>query len=271
MIDTGRRNLLGSVALAALGGCALPPTRIPMDALRPPSLCAGRAAELVVMLPGAYSRPPEFVDEGFLTLLRARGAAVDVVIADAHLGYFYERSVMVRLREDLILPARRQGYARIWLVGISLGGFAALGYGMHHGDEIDGVLALAPFVGSRLLVQEIAAAGGPLRWREAQRNKPRAASDAAAAGTEDIERELWTWLVDRRTDSGAPPIYLGCGRDDRFIEASQLVSTLLPAGHFTMAAGGHDWPAWRDLWAGWLDRGLLPRVSPAACSKPGAA
>lgn len=269
MIDAGRRSLLGSVALVALGGCALPPTRVPMDALRPPGLCAGRAPELVVMLPGAYSRPPEFIEEGFITLLRARGAAVDMVIADAHLGYFYERSVLVRLREDVILPARRQGYARIWLVGISLGGFAALSYGMRHGGEIDGILALAPFVGSRPVLQEIAAAGGPAPWREALRDQSRAAS--TDTGTDGLERELWTWLVDRRSDSSAPPVYLGCGRDDRFIEASQLVATLLPADRFSTAAGGHDWPAWRDLWAGWLDRGLLPRVGTNGCAGPAAA
>ena len=123
-----------------------------MDLLRKAGPCPGMAPVLVVMLPGAYSRPVEFVDEGFVDALRQGGMAADVVIADAHMGYVADRSIIRRVREDVVLPARQAGYRQVWLVGISLGGFAALGYAVQHGAEIDGVLALAPYLGSRRLL-----------------------------------------------------------------------------------------------------------------------
>lgn len=117
-----------------------------MDVTRLPGPCAGRAPALVVMLPGAYSRPQEFVDEGFVGELRRRAVAADIAIADAHVGYFQDRSAIRRLREDIVLPARAQGYRQVWLVGISLGGFGALAFGARHGGEVDGILALAPYL-----------------------------------------------------------------------------------------------------------------------------
>lgn len=246
-----RRQLLGWWALAAAGGgCALtvPPSRVPMDVTRLPGPCAGRAPALVVMLPGAYSRPREFVDEGFVGELRRRGVAADVAIADAHVGYFQDRSVLQRLREDVVRPARSQGYRQVWLAGISLGAFGALAYGARHGGEVDGILALAPYLGRRQLQKEIIDAGGPQRWR-AQRH---------AREADDAERDLWEWLA-APTPAG-PPVWLGYGRDDRFADAHRLLAQVLPAERRFDAAGGHDWAPWRSLWSAWLDRGLLPQA-----------
>lgn len=227
-----RRQLLGWWALAAAGGgCALtvPPSRVPMDVTRLPGPCAGRAPALVVMLPGAYSRPREFVDEG-------------------HVGYFQDRSVLRRLREDLVLPARAQGYRQVWLAGISLGGFGALAYGARHGGEVDGIVALAPYLGRRQLQKEIIDAGGPQRWR-----KQRFAREA-----DDAERDLWEWLA--APVPGGPPVWLGFGRDDRFADAHRLLAQVLPAERRFDAPGGHDWAPWRALWSTWLDRRLLPEA-----------
>ena len=247
-----------AAATGSLAGCAWimrsPPTRIPMDTLELPGPCAGHAPTLVVLLPGAYSRPAEFIDEGFVPALRQAGAAADAVVADAHLGYFTEGTALQRLRDDVVLPARAMGYRRIWLVGISLGGYAALAYAMRHGNEIDGVVALAPYLGPGPLVQEIVAAGGPRAWRST-------AASAATDGKDGLDRSLWRWL------SGPPPalpIYLGYGLDDRFVDAHRVLAGMMPADRVSTAPGGHDWPAWRALWQGWLARGLLP----AHCTAP---
>lgn len=251
MILARRRQLLGWWALAAAsGGCALtvPPSRVPMDLTRLPGPCSGRAPALVVMLPGAYSRPQEFVDEGFVAELRRRGLAADVVIADAHLGYFQDRSVLRRLREDLVLPARAQGYRQVWLAGISLGGFGALAYGARHGDEVDGILALAPYLGRRQLHKEIIDAGGPQRWR----------TQRFAREADDAERDLWEWLA--QPAPAGPPVWLGYGRDDRFADAHRMLAQVLPAERRFDTPGGHDWPPWRALWSAWLDRRLLPQA-----------
>ena len=99
------------------------------------------------MLPGAYSVPRDFIDQGFVSSLHAQGFAVDVALADAHLGYAENGTLLERLRDDVIVPAQRDGYRRIWLVGISLGGFASLGLLMRQPESIEGVLAIAPVRG----------------------------------------------------------------------------------------------------------------------------
>jgi len=228
-----------------------------MPVLRQPGPGPGRAGTLVVMLPGAYSLPQEFIEQGFVQALRERGLAADVAIADAHLGYFNDRSVLRRLRDDVIGPARAQGYQRLWLVGISLGGFGALAYASVHGREpalgVDGVLAIAPYLGSRRLQGEMLAAGGALSWAES----------AAAAGPpvleplnpDDRERALWRWLA--QPPFGAPPVHLGYGLEDRLADGHRLLASVLPVERVTTVPGGHDWPPWRALWQQWLQRGLL--------------
>lgn len=244
-----RRRLLGALgpalALVALGGCATPPVRIPMEVVRPGGLCGGGAPVLLVMLPGVRSTPQEFVDAGFVEAVRSRGIAADIAIADAHLGYYEDRSVIRRLHDDVIAPARRAGYAQIWLVGISLGGFGALGYAARQPGEVDGIVALAPYLGERSLMQELNAAGGPARW----------AVSAHPQAEDDLEREIWTWLATRPTPV---PVYLGAGASDRFADAHRLLATLLPPDRASSAPGGHDWPVWQALWSAWLDRALLP-------------
>ncbi len=215
-----------------------------METLALPGPCRGPANPLLVLLPGAYSRPREFVDEGFVEALRRRGLTADVLVVDAHLRYYEEKTAVERLREDVVRPARARGVKQVWLVGISLGGMGALGYAARYGDEIAGVLALAPYLGRRSVQQEIAAAGGPKAWR----------TGTSAPEGDDLEREIWRWAAGA---PATPPLWLGWGREDRFAEANRLFATLLPAGHHFDVAGDHDWPPWRALWERWLDLGLL--------------
>src|SRR6187401_1605289 len=98
-----RRVLLAATAL--LAGCALtvPPTRVPLDTMHFAAACPAQA--VVVLLPGIYMRPDEFVVEGFVDAVRQRRLAVDVAVAYAHRGYYDEGSVLRRLRDDVVLPA----------------------------------------------------------------------------------------------------------------------------------------------------------------------
>lgn len=222
--------------VARPGAATMPLTRIAAPC---------RADTLVVMLPGAYSAPQEFIDEGWVAALHTqRRLAADVWLADAPVAYYTERRILDRLREDVLRPARAQGYARVWLAGISIGGFGALGYETRFPGEVDGVLAIAPYLGRRLLLQEISAAGGPERWR-AEARAPQRSDD-------DLEREIWWRLAGGDTAT----LHLGHGVDDRFADAQRVAAGLLGERGFS-APGGHDWPAWRPLWAQWLDRGLL--------------
>ncbi|HNG79406.1 MAG TPA: hypothetical protein PLW24_08070, partial [Burkholderiaceae bacterium] len=225
-----------------LGGCSALPlgTTVPMPQLRDPAAGVRQADTLVVMLPGRFDHPQDFVREGLVADLKRQRADVDVLMVDAHLGYYLDRSVLVRLRQDVIRPARQQGYRQVWLAGISLGGFGALGYTARHGQEagaeIDGVLAIAPYLGSDAVIDAMAAAGGARHWLES--------SQRLCAN--ELEQDLWQWLAE--PPEGAPPAFLGFGRADRMSDAHRLAAGLLPAGRVMQVEGGHDWAPWRSLW-----------------------
>lgn len=244
------RRLACATLFSTCVGCA--PTRpplIPMEVLRDSASCTTQAPVLLVMLPGAYNQPADFRAHGFVSAVRSRGLAADIVMADAHLGYFTDHSVIRRVRDHIVLPARRAGHAQVWLIGISLGGLAALCYAARHGNEIDGVVAIAPYPGSREVLREIDEAGGPAGWRA-----------QARTAKDDIEREVWSWLADgMTTPNRTPSIYMGYGRADRFAAGNRLIAGALPTDRSLAVPGGHDWTPWLEVWGAWLDRGLLPR------------
>jgi pimeloyl-ACP methyl ester carboxylesterase len=221
-----------------------------MELIADDRACAQQAPVLLVLLPGAHMTPAEMQAEGLLDAVRQRRLAVDVLAVGASLDYVYDGNLLRRLHQDVIAPYRARGYRRIWLAGISLGGFVAMGYARSHPGEVEGIIALAPYLGRRPLVQEIADAGGASRWGASQVPRP-----------DDLDQQLWRWLAQRPAD--APQLYLGYGREDRFAQGHQLLAQLLPPAHVRSAPGGHDWPPWRQLWAEWLDAGLLPTACPA--------
>jgi esterase/lipase superfamily enzyme len=235
------------LSLAALAGCRwLPRTaQVPMPVLQQPLSPQSRAPLLVVMLPGVYSLPQDFIDEGFVRTLRASGYAADVWLADAHVGYAENGTLLERLHADVIVPAQRAGYARIWLVGISLGGFAALSLLRRQPDTIDGVLAIAPYVGRPALLQQVAAAGG-------------AAAYPGTSDPNDLESHLWSWLAHNARPRDK--LHLYTGSDDRFIDGQRLMAALLAQDHVLELPGRHNWAAWNALWARWLTRAPWPHA-----------
>lgn len=242
-MDPGRRACLAAAGLVAvaLAGCRLLPRAAvtPMAIVREPMAHDAMAPLLVVMLPGAYSLPRDFIDQGFVRALRARGVAADVWIADSHLGYAENGTLLERLRDDVLAPARLAGYRRVWLVGISLGGFAALGLLREQPQAIDGVLAIAPYLGPPALVQQVAAAGGAAAYARTPRG--------------DGEAGLWSW-IGRAPDVLRDKLHLYTGSQDRFIDGHRLLAALLPGDHALELPGDHDWPVWNALWARWLQR-----------------
>ena len=192
---------------------------------------------MLVMLPGVRDRPQDMVENGMISAVRERGVPVDVAAVDAHLGYYLERSFSERLNHDIIMPLRARGYARVWLMGISLGAMGALIYARAHSNEIEGVIVLAPFLGVQGIIAEIERAGGLSQWQP------------GAIASDDDERLLLAWLKAYQADNPAlPKLYLGYGRDDRFAPASQLLAQRLPAARVAITRGGHDWATWMDLW-----------------------
>ncbi|MGO9513868.1 MAG: serine aminopeptidase domain-containing protein [Steroidobacteraceae bacterium] len=206
--------------LRAAGQSALAPTRM-------------------VWLPGAYHSPEDFLAAGFDAQVRMRGLPLDLVFVDTEPLHLGDRSALERLQRDIVAPARALGCRSVWLAGISLGGFIALDYAATHPGQWDGLCLLAPYLGNRMLIAEIAAAPGLAAWEPG----PLAESDE--------ERRIWRFIQTQRAQS--PPIHLGYGRADRFAPAHGLMAQALPPDAVDVVPGGHDWHTWSILWGQFLD------------------
>ena len=210
---------------------------------------------LLLMLPGAKNTPQQLSDYGFIRALRERVLPVDVLILDAHVDLYLERADIEALLQQTLDEVRASGYRRIWLLGISLGGTGAMLCATQPGTEIEGVLLLAPFLGTRGIIAEVDAAGGLHRW------------NAGKIGNRDYERALLEHI--RRYPPGTagfPPIFLGYGREDRYRGASIMLSAYLPEQRVSVIPGGHDWETWVVLWQNLLDAG--PFTDPAIHRQP---
>lgn len=192
--------------------------------------------DLVVFLPGIGDLAEDFVRNGFIADLRRHGIHADAVAIDAHYGYYASRAIHTRLAEDVIAAAQDAGYERIWLAGISLGGFGATSFAALHAPQLAGLLLLAPYLGGGELVKEITAAGGIRNWEPGEVQES------------DYTRAVWAWLKEEHASPQALPIYLGYGKRDMFARANSLLAEVLPDTHVHSIPGGHDWRTWKTLW-----------------------
>jgi len=229
---------LALLVLLGLTACSLltRSTPVPIPTLAWPVSATGRTATLVVFLPGRGDVMADFEREGMVAALREAGVKADALVVDAHLGYYYQRTVLERLRADVLRPARAQGYRRIVLVGVSLGGLGALLNERDNPGTVDALVLLAPNLGDdNALFDRIAAAGGPAAW---------AAGRAPKAGS--VHEELWTFLGAH--SAALPPTWLSYGRGDPYGRGHRLFAGLLPAARVATIEGAHDWATWRALW-----------------------
>lgn len=109
------------LSILLLPGCErMLPAKIPIDTIYYKD--SGRKNRcLLVLLPGREGSAKIFKEEGFIREVRKEGLRVDMVAVEAHLGYYANRSIVTRLKEDVIEPAKSAGYEQIWLAGISMG------------------------------------------------------------------------------------------------------------------------------------------------------
>ena len=234
--------LLGLGCALLLAGCAHQrPLRTPLETLWYRQGDPGNRT-LLVLLPGRRDTAERFEREGFIRSVRDAGIPADLVAVEAHLGYYYAEQIVPRLREDVIVPARAAGYERIWVVGISLGGFGALWYDRDYPDDLAGVVLLAPFLGYSGIIDEVAAAGGVGTW------------EPGPAGPRDYQRDIWRMVKGYgKPERGSGRVYLGYGVADDFARPNGLFAGVLPPSQVLTAAGGHDWRTWRTLWVALLD------------------
>jgi pimeloyl-ACP methyl ester carboxylesterase len=225
-------TLLSTIVL--LSGCiGLVPTETPI-----PSIATVRADSpndtLVIMLPGRGDRADTFIAHGFQK--EGQRLGFDTLAVDAHFGYYMRRSLLPRLHEDIVVPARAAGYQNIWLLGISMGGFGSLLYAAEHSDEIDGIILLEPYLGDHKLAEEIDASGGLVAW------------SGEGAEFEDYEIGVWAWLQSAANGRSGTPIILGYGESDDSARTHAVLADALDSSSVYTLQGGHNWTTWRPLW-----------------------
>lgn len=202
---------------------------------------------LIVFLPGRGNRASEFEKQGFINAIREAGVSADAVAVDAHTGYYYRQTLLERLRTDIILPARAKGYRQIWITGISIGGLGALLYAQKYSGTVDGIFAIAPFLGDKEVIDEIETAGGLANWQPDPLIKQ-----------EDYQRLLWSWLKKHTMHNDRQPqIAIGWGRADKFARANSILAGVLPENRVFITNGQHDWDPWKKLWHSFLASGFI--------------
>jgi pimeloyl-ACP methyl ester carboxylesterase len=222
---------------------------MPMPVLR--HAATARPPEgVIVMLPGLGGSPEDFEHYGFVDLVRVANPGFDVVVPDAHFGYYRTRTLVQRLQADVFAAGRPES-GQTWLLGTSMGGFGAVVYAMEHEEAIDGLILLAPYLGPADIIEELRDAGGlaawspPDGWRE----------------LEDQERrdsyELWHWLRGYADPSNTRPrLFLGFGADDSLSVPGKLLASVLPAEQTQVIPGGHALLVWRPILATLLPRAI---------------
>lgn len=242
----GALRALSVVALCALaGGCNyaayfIRPPRAPIAGLEVRMNPRERRSCLVAFMPGMFDTPDAFVEAGFVQDAVAASRACDLLLVDAHFGYYREGSVRERVTRDVVLLARARGYEQIWIVGVSMGGLGALLATQANPDQIDGVVLLAPFLGDGEVIDAVREAGGLAAW-----SAPR---DADITDEAQYSEGLWAWLQGYATHpERMPALFIGVGvQDDR--AGVELLRAVLPEARQGRAPGGHNWTTWRILW-----------------------
>lgn len=237
-----RRGLFARLALTHPGFVSMLPAHGPLRRIAAGE--TGGDSTLVVFMPGIGDLAEDFIRNGIVEDMRLHGIRADAVAIDAHYGYYARETIFERITDDVVEWGRRKGYRRIWLAGVSMGGFGAALYAARHPMHLEGLVLFAPYLGDKPLIEEIRQAGGIAVWEPGQ------------VSEKDYARSLWVWIKHRQAQAQEDklPIYLAYGSGDKFAPANQLLSECLPGAQVITVEGGHNWPTWRKLW-----RTLLPR------------
>ena len=193
----------------------------------------GDQAGLLVLLPGLRDRPQDFIDRAFADPVPPGWR---VVAADAHLGYYRNRSLPTRLDADVIGLQSIQD--PLIIAGISLGGMGSvLHYCETRDRRIQSLILLSPFLGDQEIIEHVSSYQRPAQWR------------ADPEIGREFEHRLWRCLIDTPWNSdSAPELWLGFGYDDDLRPGHEIVAGLLDSEHVLAVEGGHDWPTWQRLW-----------------------
>ena len=222
---------LGLAACAPIGDSSVP---IPTEIIQAPQPSAART--LVIVLPGRHDEGRGANERGMAQAIQEAWPRADVLLASAAFAYYRDGKLVERLHYDVVAPAQRDGYRRIWLAGASMGGMGAMLYERAHPGTLAGVVLFAPFLGDKALLEEIRSAGGVRQWDPGPL--------PPEVNARNYQRQVWKHI---REHSGTGRLWLACGSDDYLMSGARLLATTLPEGRFVEMPGGHDWRTWSRI------------------------
>lgn len=206
------------------------------------------AAAAIVLLPAALTSPDDFILHGFAHAIDTSGLDVDLLIPDLHADC-YLRSTAVEQLDEMLQKQVLNRYSSFWLTGVSIGGYGV----MQHArlselalPSLQGRFLIAPYLGSREIVNDINASGGISAW--------------CGDGSQLPDAPLWQWLQCQPHMELSDSLCIGCGTADRFALASRLLEALVPAEQVFSTAGDHSFGPWLALWAQWLKAIVAPKL-----------
>jgi len=213
---------------------------------------------LIVFLRGmggasnCFLNPHECFDEkGFISAVRKKLLPFDMVAPNMHFGYYKDRTLVDRLKNDIIMPAKEKGYKDIWLVGVSMGGLGSIFYLKEHSDDIKGIIILGPFLGEEDILDQISEAGGLDLWEPSTYDKD-----------EQWQTDIWAFLKRYpHGKTGPPPIFLGLGKNDYYLKGQSILAAYLPPDKSIEIPGKHRFTTFSKLWTLFLDKGILDDIS----------
>ncbi|TNJ34747.1 alpha/beta hydrolase [Arenimonas terrae] len=233
------RHLIRGILLCAclcLGACmglGRTETTIPTALIAAPQATAQRV--LVVVLPGRGDDLEGLRRSGIAEAIQGAWPEADVELVAMTMPYYFEGRMPQRLHSEVIEPARRRGYAGIWLAGASMGGMGTLLYERQYPGQLDGLVLMAPYLGDRGLIREIAAKGLK-NW------SPGAEPVAIDAG--NYQREVWRDVQAWSGSGRSKRAWLAYGDADRLARAMPALRPALVADQVLVRPGGHAWVVW---------------------------
>lgn len=213
----------------------------------------GKSDSLIILLPGIYDTAETFKDEQFFTIAREAGIKAEMVAANIHVWHLVQDKMIERIEKDIFRYIKNKGYKNVWFVGVSLGGLNSLLFYQKHIKDVCGVVVVSPYIADKKLIKELKQAGGIKNWQP----KP-------AGNKKIIEKKLqflWKWFQQQDIKNNLNQVFLGYGKQDRYIEAIKLFENILDMKNVAKVEGKHDWDTaqkiWQKLLASRLKTGLL--------------
>lgn len=183
---------------------------------------------LVVLLHGRGGEADNFVRYGAVDEIRSCNPGVNILGVDSHFGYYRDRIIEQRLREDIIRPARENGTREVWILGISMGGLGGLVYRQRNPDDIEAVILMAPYLGD---------------WDELEVYLEKPAAEHGELDQDFVE--IWNRLG--ASANRHPDLTLAYGEGDSFNNQHRWLAGLLGDQRVVSGPGGHNWKAWQPL------------------------